>query len=229
MSYNDIRLLHPDTFVGLSSLIILVITDSKVRKILAGSFRHRQDLTELQVSINNTQTLQPGVLELAGKFRRSSSTVQRHNHPQRRSVWTFVCGAHRQSKPICNKAITRSERFPTQFNLQHVTGTHKTTTFRSTLNNIIHIHPNTFIHNIHLLYLLLRGNQIFTLAINFLYIPSLWKLDISKCEMSQVTPNRIFPVCARSIGTGYILQQNRVHKCGFTKTNRRSGNSIFVR
>lgn len=138
--------------------------------------------------------------------------------------------------PLCAERIdspcqyaTKLSRFPTQFNLQHVTGTHKTTTFRSTLNNIIHIHPNTFIHNIHLLYLLLRGNQIFTLAINFLYIPSLWKLDISKCEMSQVTPNRIFPVCARSIGTGYILQQNRVHKCGFTKTNRRSGNSIFVR
>ena len=186
LSNNDIRLIQPDTFVGLSTLSILVITESKVRKILPGSFRHLHDLTELHLGINKIQSLQTGVFE--GLTNLDVLNLMFND------IATLSEGVF---GPLCAEHIDSPCRYVTEMSRDLTAWQHNSTCNMShaltklrhldlSSNKINYIHPNTFIHNIHLRYLLLRGNSIFSLDTNFLYIPSLWKLDISECNISEL-------------------------------------------
>lgn len=186
LSYNDIRVIQPDTFVGLSTLTALVIAQSKVRKIFAGSFRHLRGLTELNLDVNKIQYLEPGIFEGLTSLDILSLLFN--------DISTLSEGVF---GPLCAEHIDSPCRYATEISRDLRASQHNSTCNMSqaptklrhinlSFNKIIYIHPNTFIHNMHLRSLLLRGNLIFTLDTNFLYIPSLWKLDISECNISEL-------------------------------------------
>jgi Leucine-rich repeat (LRR) protein len=186
LSDNDITFIQPDTFVGISSLRILVINKSKVQKILLGSFRHLSDLTELHLGINKIKFLKPGLfqgltnLEVLNLISNKISTLNE-------GVFGAVCEEHIHNP--C-RYVTHLPR--DMWSLHHNSTcnmSHALTSLRHldlSLNKITFIHPHTFIHNVQLEKVILRGNLVLTLQTNFLYIPSLLILDISDCNVSEL-------------------------------------------
>jgi Leucine-rich repeat (LRR) protein len=187
LSDNDINMIQPETFVGMSLLRILVIQKSKLRKILLGSFRHLDELTELHLGFNKIKSLKPGVFQGLPNL---EILVLTDNKVTTLSEGIF--GA------LCEEHITNPCAYVTH--LSHDTRSlqrNSTCNMSSALtslrylnlsfNRISSIHPHIFIHNVQLQSLLLKGNFMLTLQTDFLYIPSLLKLDISDCNVTELS------------------------------------------
>jgi Leucine-rich repeat (LRR) protein len=186
LSENEITFIQPDTFVGMSSLRILIINHSKVQNILLGSFRHLNDLTELHLGINKIKSLKPGIFQGLTNLK-VLNLISNRISSLNEGVFGIPCEEHIHNTCRYVTYLTSGMRF-SQHNAT-CNMSHALTSLQRldlSLNKLTSIHPHAFIHNTHLEILLLQGNRMLTLQTNFLYIPSLLILDISDCNISEL-------------------------------------------